>query len=352
MIKISQMPIYSGALDSVYVPIIRPGGDEWANYRMLASELQGEDGGSVEVENGLYKSLYDVVRWGGPLTENTEIDLNGNTLSLVNITENTTTKILYIDDVTGEITKGTVPEGGASADVEVENALYQSAYGVVRLGGVFTEDTILTSNNAAYHLKIEGVNDFGDGALLDVSTAGNGVAIKGLSTSTYGVQGESGSGGGVYGFSNGSAIGLFGQTNTGDAVVGQSNTGLAGNFIVQPPTTDTVVPIARFARASDSLGAVGMGGSIDYYLRSDNSIDYVAAQVIVVQDDASDTTETTHYEIWVRNAGVVEKKATIYADGNLELHTISGGLIAPSPDGTRYLAKFNNGGTWNISIAP
>ncbi|HEY4895874.1 MAG TPA: hypothetical protein VII01_07270, partial [Solirubrobacteraceae bacterium] len=41
----------------------------------------------------------------------------------------------------------------------------------------------------------------------------------------------------------------------------------------------------------------------------------------------------------------------VLTDGNVEVGDVSGGIILKSPDGTRYIAKIANGGTWTIGAA-
>src|SRR5678816_1846413 len=99
MIKISQMPIYSGDLDGVYVPIIvpDPGVEPWVNYRMLASNLESE-GETVEADNGVIKTAYGIIELGGnPLTHDTVIDVAGFDFSLPNLNTGTEANVLYYD---------------------------------------------------------------------------------------------------------------------------------------------------------------------------------------------------------------------------------------------------------------
>jgi hypothetical protein len=490
MIKISAMDPYSGPLDEVWVPIIRPtevGDNPWANFRMLASDLQGDGGDStLTFENGLTKTAYDVVKLGGPLTGDTEIDANGHSLSLTNLNEGTTGHVVYIDDTTGELTKGPATE---AETVTADNGLTKTAYNVIELGGTplykdtnidgasafklnltnlrFQEDlgtSIAAANNLTLGLdgnsftvtgntQINAITstDWQAGSVIRLiftgtpivkhNTAGGGgtapILLSGAidytaaandvltmvynGTNWHETSRIMGATGAVYTVNNGltastpnnfqlggtllqhttintagfrtiitgsnTNFSILDLTNTGAASAGTrgltavttdgttihstATNGIAGDFystssfgiratsVVNPAEfvrnttgTNQVVPNTSI-KAITSSGTVanGFGTSLDFSLEDAGGGANTSNRIVSTWTTAANATRTASLEIWGTNSGTSAKKATVYGNGDIEVHTIGAGLIVASPDGTRYKATMNNGGTWNIATA-
>lgn len=329
MIKISQMPIYSGALDSVYVPIIRPGGDEWANYRMLASELQGEEGGgTVEVENGLYKSAYDVVRLGGTLTEDTEIDVDGHSLSIAGLPENIVANVLYYDDVTGDISFGAI---GAGAATTADNGLTMSTVTNVQLGSntypgePLLHDTYIDADTFGLFLTGTGPN-----VIAGENTAA-GIGVQGSSVNGIGVNAYSTNNTAIYARS----YNFYAIQSAGFG--GASHAAVIPNIIIG-------------GYGSDGIGLDGIGASIDFEM-STSGTSQTSNRLISRWVDATHATRTAEWVVSGWENAVENELFKVHGNGDVEVLIQDAGIIIRSPDGTRYRLTPANGGGSSIWTA-
>jgi hypothetical protein len=190
----------------------------------------------------------------------------------------------------------------------------------IQLGGSLIKQTILSSSLPSNTLTITGANSFADGALLDVNTTGSvGIAIRGETTDGRGVVGNATTGVGVYGDASGSGgYGIFANSILGNSIYAQSNSGMAFEALIQPTSTNTVIPISSWSRTTTGFGADGIGGSFDFNLKT-TTVDRQTHQLIFKLTDATDVSRTSSWEFWNLNNTVFGRKLEIKGNGQLTL---------------------------------
>jgi hypothetical protein len=219
------------------------------------------------------------------------------------VTKNDTMKIVPIDSFSNII-------------VSASNGLTKTANDI-QLGGTLIKSTTISSSVGANRIAYTGVSAFGDGAQLDVSTTGSiGIAVRGGTTDGRGVFGiASGSGVGVYGSGVGSGgIGVFSITTDGSSIYSQSTTGKVFEGLMQPATTNTVESVGSYSRSSSVTGANGIGGSLDFNLRT-STADQLTNQIIWKLTDATNATRTSALEFWNINSATLGRKANLAGSG-------------------------------------
>lgn len=129
------------------------------------------------------------------------------------------------------------------------------------------------------------------------NTTDGGVAGRFEATLTgTGVHSTASTGIGVYGNST-SNIGISALSTSGIALLSSSTSGIALASSVIPTSTNTVVPVARFARGVDSgVGADGVGLSIDLQNET-SSLDQTSNQIISKFTTANNATRTSQFII-------------------------------------------------------
>jgi hypothetical protein len=80
-------------------------------------------------------------------------------------------------------------------------------------------------------------------------------------------------------------------------------------------STDSVIEIGRFGRATTGTAADGIGGSIPFYLTNDNGDEEIFAQIDVVGTDVSDGTEEGSYSVKVMDAGSLTEHLKVDSSG-------------------------------------
>jgi len=186
----------------------------------------------------------------------------------------------------------------------------------IQLGGALIQPTTISSAAGANRIIYSGVSASGDGAQLDVTTTGSvGTAVKGTTTDGRGLFGVATTGVGVYGTATGSGgIGLFGLTTDGSAIYSQSTTGKVFEGINMPATTNSVESVGSFTRSSSVTGANGIGGSIDFNLRT-TTADQLSNQIIWKYTDATNASRTSALEFWSLNNATLARKANLAGSG-------------------------------------
>jgi len=168
------------------------------------------------------------------------------------------------------------------------NGITESPVGTVKLGGTFASTTLdgLTTGQ----LLIQGSTSTANGLFYVNNTlaSGNNVAIKGQSIDGGGVVGISSTNSAVSGTSTSGSGGAF-QSTSGPGVTATSTSGLGGSFTIAPSSTSTVVTIANFVRSSTGTAANGIGGSLDFYIKSTTG----TSLVNTIQSKLTDATGAT-----------------------------------------------------------
>lgn len=249
---------------------------------------------------------------------------------IATITDTTAFKPLVIN-ANGKLAQAASWHGSVSL---ANNGLSKSG-DTIQLGGSLIKPTTITSTDAANTLTITGPTTFAEGALLDVITSGNaGIAIRGETTNGRGVFGLTTTGVGVYGDATGSGgYGVFAGSLAGNAIYAQSISGMAIEALIQPSSTNTIVPIASWTRTSSGLGANGIAGSFDFNIKS-STVDIQTHQLIFKLTDATNATATSSWEFWNLNNATMARKMLIAGNGQL---TLDGYVSLPTQtDSTTY----------------
>jgi hypothetical protein len=129
------------------------------------------------------------------------------------------------------------------------NGLTESPAGTVKLGGTLTGNTTVV--DAGFTMTFS--NNTATSALIG-SNSSNGT----------GVQGSSGSGnGGVFSSTSSNGVSVLSTSGTGALV--QSTTGQAGQFIINPASTNSVANVMRLQRNTSGTPANGLGAGLEFY---------------------------------------------------------------------------------------
>lgn len=237
----------------------------------------------------------------------------------------------------------TTPETGA---IEYDGTHYYATIGSTRYqldqqSGTTTLDQAIANGNAlttnrtiansTFQLDISGSRNFADGYTFGVTntTGTTGIAIKGIAADGRGVWGTATSGQGVYGNAT-SGNGLFGLATSGNALYTQSTSGLAIESLVQPSSTNTVVPIYSLSRSTSGTAANGIGQSIDFYTATTTATQ-LANQIISKWTDATNATRTSQFEIWGVNSGTSAQRFTVKGNGQLQGNNYGSATFTGTP---------------------
>lgn len=196
-----------------------------------------------------------------------------------------------------------------------------------KLGGTLTGNT--TINTAGFTTTLTGVNT---ADVLDVTaTSGSGVAIKGTGLTGRGVYGVTNDGFALYGLANTSGYGLFGTSASGVGVYGKSISSLAGQFQVQPSSTNTVVSVAEVDRLTSGTASDGIGGSFDFYNNSNAGLIRLSNQLISKLTTAADAARTSQFIITGVANAVTADLFTLSGSGATKLNKYGNGLFTGTP---------------------
>jgi hypothetical protein len=246
---------------------------------------------------------------------------------------------------------------GSTGIVSADNGLTLSTATNVQLGGSLLHDTNITSATSLWRLNISGVTAALDGAVLNVSTTGvGGAAIKGTATDGRAIWASTSGNGAVamYADEAGASItgiGAYAASLAGVGIYGKSRDYVAAQFISQPASTNTVIPVVQVIRSSTTIGANGIGGSIEFNTRTDAGLEKLSNQLISKWTVAADATRTSQFILTGVNSSVVADLFTVSGNGETRANKYGVGsftsgtgtyLIATKADGT--LMEFPTGG--------
>ena len=243
-------------------------------------------------------------------------------------------------DASGNIIE-TALAGGTS--ITADNGLTENVPNNVQLGGSLIQNTTITSAVAANRLTITGVNTFAEGALLDVITSGNiGTAVRAETTNGRGVEAsETGNGIAIIGLSTGGGVAVFADAiSAGVGLHSQAIDGLAGEFIVQPASTNTVVPVVSISRATSGSATNGIGQSLDFYVNSTTALQ-LSNQLISKFTTATNGIRTSQFIVTGVESAVTQDLLTLNGNGSVQLNQYGAGTITGTP--TFMLATDTNG---------
>jgi hypothetical protein len=118
------------------------------------------------------------------------------------------------------------------------------------------------------------------------------------------------------------------NTNNGTALYTQSGTGfglktfsnsISAQFQTRTSSTNIIEPIIQVQRRTFGTPAVGMGGSIDFYLDAVTPVTEISNQLISKWTDATDATRSAQFEIWGVNSGVSAAKFIVKPSGIINI---------------------------------
>lgn len=212
-----------------------------------------------------------------------------------------------------------------SPPITANNALTETSNNI-QLGGALIQPTNITSATGANRIIYSGVSSFGDGAQLDVTTTGSaGIAVRGSTLDGRGFLGVATTGVGVYGTATGSGgYGLFGLSTLGNAIYGRADSGIIWEGAMVPHSNNTIIPARSTTRASQALGANGIGYSDDSYLETSTGSNRLSNQIIYKLTNATDASYASSFEFWNANNATLQKSMTITGNGQQILNQYTG----------------------------
>jgi hypothetical protein len=165
-----------------------------------------------------------------------------------------------------------------------------------------------------------------------------------IRTKGTGVMNMSASGG----YTLGSVTGIIGLQLTSDNYVMQLSRNNNSNL--------TGYSSALHLRRTTGVLGVNGGSGIDFSLSNSAAANILAGNIRHLWTNATAGSETSRFEFHTALNNVTANRLTISSAGIVsdvafECTVAAQGLILKSPDGTRYRATMNNGGTWNIAAA-
>lgn len=203
-----------------------------------------------------------------------------------------------------------VPKGVAGGLLTANNGLTANTATNVQLGGSLMQDT-----------NIQGDDGLGGTFVLEVlgtTPSGAGLFQVGNFNPTFGIAGNfsvigSSSIALTVGATGGEGISCSVTTGTGMTInatsgIGlscQATTGIAAQFVIQPPSTDSIVPVAQLWRQTSGVPGVGIGGSLDFLLSTISNPSQISTQITSEWTDATFASRTSKCKIVGLNSAVV-----------------------------------------------
>ena len=196
--------------------------------------------------------------------------------------------------------------GGLTAPGE---PLLQNTYIDADTFGLFLTGTVTASTGI---LNVSQTNAGAYNAIVATSVAGS--AISGTSISSSGIVGVSTSGLGAY-FESASSSALS-TKNTATTI----STAL---FLSLPSSTNNLKTVIEVIRGSSGTAANGIGGSIDYKIKTLNNTNDLSNRISSKWTDVTYATRTSTLEIYGLNNATTQLIAALKGAGTLNLPLIS-----------------------------
>jgi hypothetical protein len=215
------------------------------------------------------------------------------------------TNMTITDDGLGNITFDATGGGGTYT---VDNGLTESPANNFQLGGSLIQNTIITStgfkldliSNVNFPGYALGVQNSGTGSGIFVQSVGGNGAIDAINNNGTGVVGTSSNGYGIRAVSNGN--------------------GTAFQAAQTKSTTNVVETIAQLFRETSSLGANGIGGSLDFYVETDNSSSIPLSHKLISKwTNATFASRVSQFEIEGVNNAITSRLFALTGAGQLIL---------------------------------
>lgn len=257
--------------------------------------------GLITASNGLTLSSSDV-KLGGTLTANTTIDQEDKTMTW---TANT------LAGANGFSVTSNSTAAASNAQTLVN----------VQLSGANATSTQTTK--AGYFLNSHtGTSATNYGLVGEVQNGtGSSAAVRGVSTTQRGIQGETTSG----------TAGWFNATSGKGIEANVTGTNPVATFGKNASATNSVVTMVQANTASQGTAAAGFGGAWDTYLEaSDGSLPNALRQAAVVTDPTA-ATFTSEYQISLQNSNTLTLVSTLFGTGRMRLHKYGVGTFTGTP---------------------
>lgn len=268
-------------------------------------------GATYTASNGLTLSGSDF-KLGGTLTENTTI--TGGAFGLISTGTSATVSNL-------DISNNSI---GAGSIVNISSTSTAAASNLQKGLNIALSGANATSTQTTYGAYVSNTHD-GTGSTNYggyFTTSGGTLNYGVYGSGTYGVYG-SGTNSGVYGTS-GAGYALFADAiGSAYGLWSQSVNQLSFYGTVIPSSTNTVVPVMEITRSSTGTAANGMGGSLDFGLKTTGSSDRVMNRIISVLTDATDSTRTAKMEFWGVTVGTTQNWLTIGQSGYVKFRPMT-----------------------------
>ncbi len=187
-----------------------------------------------------------------------------------------------------------------------------------QVGGVSV--TSVSNGGTITSTSVDGIGVYG------ISTNNNGVyglstnssGVVGWSTNSLGVYGN-GANGGVSGVSINS-YGVNGESTTNYGIYGSSVSFIAGGFVINPATTDTVAEILRLIRRTSGTAANNIGMSVDLYIEDSVGDTELTGRISNLLTNATSGAETSVLTFWTRTGGAaITEQMRIAGNGDITL---------------------------------
>lgn len=222
--------------------------------------------------------------------------------------------------------------GGTGSLYTVNNGLTANTSSNFQLGGTLIHSTTIDGN--IYGLNFSSIAS----TTLTVVNTSTGVAIAATSINNNAITGTSNIIG-VYGFAGSTGIGVRGSSTDGMGIwatsvnnIGlyvSSQNSLAGQFITQPSSINTIVPILELKRQSSLISQGGAGLSIDFHSPIAASFSSKLSNRIVSKTiNPDDPSYSSQLEIWGSNTNVFEQQLAITYAGQLVLNKYGSGSFS------------------------
>jgi len=206
----------------------------------------------------------------------------------------------------------------------------------IKLGGTLIEDT--TINTLGYATTLIGSTSvFPILNITNVTGAGLVVSANGTG---QGINSTSVSGAAVSAVST-SSIGVIAQGS------------IAGQFLIEASSTNTVRPIIQLYRNTSGTAANGIGGSIDFSIETNTGGGANASKISTAYTDSTPGSLTADFTVDVINNDVLAEKLKVYGSGQLKLNEYTTSNAFESASGSSVgLLNVDNTGNVFVSSTP
>lgn len=230
--------------------------------------------------------------------------------------------------VTGAFTSGTATQYLATTSdgtviqvsptgisgITADNGLTANTATNVRLGGSLLGHTII--QNGVSRMSFAGATPFADTAIIvatNTASAGRAIFAGTTSSVSFPIWAET---------SGGSATGVYSVAN---------GTGLPGNFVSNPSSTNTYSTGLMVTRTSTGTPANGIGGTIEFWLENNIGGIDEATQLVSTYTDAAGGSRKARFEIWNVHNTVLARKFAIASTGAITADGYGTGAITGTP---------------------